>query len=243
MLEIKGLRLPTIKCVGCGAEIPKGTACRYCMGLIDTPKDYSYQRFSIVGKKKKNAPAEVWGFGVEIETLSESPSQLILLKKGFTPCIDSTVTLEWKSPIFQSLLGFKGICKTIEEMDVSHGGSHVHVSVQRKDLFQDHYEEIFHPLADFLYGTSFYEIWGRRDTSYCNLPGSAYKRHSWVNVNTNYSTIEWRLPKFVSAEQYYNLVKWLTNVTWGLDRKLLSKKSPRAIGNWLLNNYQQQMAA
>ena len=243
MLKIKGMNSSKIKCIGCGAEIPEGMACGYCIGLLDEPRDYNYRSFSVVGKKRKNAPSNIWGFGVEIETLSTSPKQLVLLKKGFTPCYDSSVTLEWKSPIFQSFLGFKSICKMIEDMDVKHGGSHVHVSVKRKDLFEDYYNEIFHPLADYLNGSVFYRIWGRHETEYCELPGYADSRYSWVNVLTNYNTIEWRLPKFASAKQYYELVKWLTNITWCLDIKLTSNQRPGDIGKWLLNSYQQQMAA
>lgn len=244
MLKIKGMNSPRIiKCVGCGAEIPEGMACGYCLGLLDEPKDYNYRGFSVVGKKKKNAPTNIWGFGIEIETLSTSPRQLVLLKKGFTPCYDSSVTLEWKSPIFQSLLGFKSLCKLIEEMDVEHGGSHIHVSVAKKNLFELYYAELFHPLADYLNGSLFYKVWGRQETEYCELPGAPDERYSWVNVQTNYNTVEWRLPKFANAKQYYELVKWLVSSTWHLDQKLRESQNPSELGQWLTGSYQQQMAA
>ena len=199
----------------------------------------------IVGKKRKNAPINIWGFGVEIETISNSPDQLILLKKGFTPCYDSSVTIEWKSPIFQSFLGFKGLCKTIETIDVEHGGSHVHVSVVRKDLFKHYYNEIFYPLAEYLNNSDLTSVWGREENEYSELPGKPYERYSWVNVQTNYRTLEWRLPKFMNAEQYYNLVKWLVYVTWAMDTKLRHSSkpcSPKKIGKFLLENYKQMAA-
>ncbi|ABO49392.1 hypothetical protein Dred_0854 [Desulforamulus reducens MI-1] len=243
MLKIKGMNIPRIKCVGCGAEIPEGMACGYCLGLLDEPKDYNYHSFEVVGNRRKNARSNIWGFGVEIETLSTSPKQLVLLKKGFTPCYDSSVTLEWKSPIFQSLVGFKGICKMIEKMDVEHGGSHVHISVKRKDLFEDYYKEIFYPLAEYLDGSAYYRIWGRQDNDYCELPGYPDSRYSWVNVQTKYNTVEWRLPKFLNAKQYYELVKWLINITWAVDNKLMKNQRPGDVGQWILRTYQEQMAA
>jgi hypothetical protein len=59
-----------------------------------------------------------------------------------------------------------------------------------------------------------YYFWGRTGDNYCRTR-FIEDRYQWINTRTNSNkpTLEYRLPKFQNAEQFYNVLKFVTSAT------------------------------
>ena len=106
------------------------------------------------------------------------------------------------------------------------------------------YGKLFKPLSNHIGSHKCYceKIFGRAQNHYAKLIGdytNPYDKYNFINVNHN-KTIEFRLAKFVTAEQYYNLVKMCEKIMETLIDGYNKGKSPDKVGKKILKIYLSQ---
>lgn len=222
-LVIKGYNSRRRKCKACGEEFfGHGRYCHACFDQLRRPLNYSEANYEKRGKWNKY----FWGLSIEFETALkyDAAGQLELMKWGFIPTSDSSVDgIEWKSPIYGNFQSFRYMVNFLDRLLKMHPnlidnscGTHIHVGVPDKDEFSwDWLYEVFGPITTFMRSTPNItrEIWGRPFNSYATANLDFSDHYSWFNINTRYNTIEWRLPVFVTAKQFYRLAKWCAGIT------------------------------
>ena len=181
--------------------------------------------------RKGNRKANGFTFSAELETsASTAKARGELLDFGFLPTSDCTVNVEYKSPIYEGLNAISKQTASIEKMMQSgeirignecgthfHVGHVDHINPNTMQYIRRFYHSIFVPLSDCMVTNpeATKAFWGREFTYYA----SPIDRHTdatghcnFVNLQHSY-TIEYRLAKFVTAEQYMNVVKFCRDAT------------------------------
>ena len=167
--------------------------------------------------------AEGFTFGFEFEIIPKSSaSHALLISRdyGMLATYDSSIAwhggIEFKSLVYDSLNGVKQSFRTIEENMVfcpeyySNMGTHAHVGHGTRytpDFSRWVYHnrnKLFDPLGEQLYKNPEVceQVFGRTLTGYADWPCSYTGHDSIVNVY-NINNIEWRIPQFRSATQYF----------------------------------------
>lgn len=227
MLLIKGYKEKTHKCCICGESKLNihyvnlvGYVCEEC---TDKEEDYSTRNMKVLDVKRPNKDGITFSF--EFETSQNHPNCLILGKYGFIPTHDGSISgHEWKSPIFPTLTGVPQMLKNFDKLNLARYtngdcGTHIHVgtledSMKRK--IRDQKNVLFNPLVSVIQNdmNRTKKFWGREPNSYCRT-SITEDRYSMFNTNTGSGkpTLEFRLPKFVNAEQFYRLIKFSTETT------------------------------
>ena len=207
--------------------------------------DYSDENDIRVGKGN----ADGISISIELESMGISTSaRAYFVKNNFLPTYDSTVDIEYKSPIYTSELPLAKIVGAIEYMNNNSNysfsvnnencGIHTHYGFidnhfDFRNLYR-HYEFLFKPLNDMIENMSVEkreEIFGR-DFEYYNrsLSFSYPDRHeNWINIQHRY-TLEIRMPRFTSAVQYMRFLKTF-------------KKIFKALNTFYINRGQNEQAA
>ena len=157
------------------------------------------------------------------------------------PTYDSTVDIEYKSPIYTSELPLAKIVGAIEYMNDNPNyqfsvnnencGIHTHYGFidnhyDFRNLYE-HYENLFKPLNDMIENISPIkreEIFGRDFEHYNRtLSYSCPDRHeNWINIQHCY-TLEIRMPRFTSAVQYMRFLKTFKKIFKALDTFYISR--------------------
>lgn len=165
--------------------------------------------------------------GIELETsYSTLKARVELCDNGFIPTADSTVDVEYVSPIYK---GFNALSKhlvTIERL-INNGdleinsscGTHLHIGTltsESRSYIMRFYHSLFMPLQSAIdenenkskqfWGRSF-EYWCGR-VSYCT---DADEHRNFINMQHS-KTLEFRMAKFKNAKQYMQVVhfcKWI----------------------------------
>lgn len=185
--------------------------------------DYSDENPIRVGKGN----ADGISISVELEAMGLSTSaRAYFVKNNFLPTYDSTVDIEYKSPIYTSELPLAKIVGAIEYMNNSSNydfsvnnencGIHTHYGFidnhyDFRKLYT-HYKLLFEPLNtlinDRLSDSQREEIFGRDFEHYNrSLDFRFPDRHeNWINIQHRY-TLEIRMPRFTSASQYMRFLK------------------------------------
>jgi hypothetical protein len=149
-----------------------------------------------------------------------------LIKAGFLRTADNTVSDEMKSPIYgcgflpgnlRKLLD--RACKYTQARNV---GTHVHIgNLTPFNSFNGRYlplgllseraETIWGPLERYLvhHQVSTVRVWGRYFAKHCAFPMTE-THNSWVSLRD--ATIEWRLPKLRTYQQFARIVRYLVRV-------------------------------
>jgi hypothetical protein len=169
-------------------------------------------------------------FSVEFEIKGDSSGQrsraLALLPLGYLRAPDGTVDDEYKSPIYHSLCAFRShlpALNTLRDLVNQACGTHLHVGMPQPLL--EHLsgirDEVFGPLIDHLLEkkeeTEWF--WGR---TFCKYASSDLDDdYPCIWVRRHYDTLEYRLPRFRSAEQYLGVVRFCRRLTSSLHRALL----------------------
>ncbi len=181
-------------------------------------------------------------FSVEFEVCDSSirwqaDRALILLKHGFLRTCDISVTDEYKSPMYLGLSAFQQvlpILDTLKYLVDNCCGTHIHIDCPAKQLVRIHQSALFSPLIHYL-GTHKEEttnFWGRCTSDV-------------VRTDTRYETVEFRLPRFRSGEQYLRVVRFCRQVGFFLNFHLKqhypynAPLTPSQIGACLLSQYLQ----
>ena len=179
---------------------------------------------------------------LELESMGVSThARAYLVSNKFIATSDSTVDIEYKSPIYTSEQPLAKIIGGIEYMDtkddykfkVNHYkcGLHTHFGfIDNRYNFcnlEEDYETLFENLDNIvrsLMDDEREEIFGRSWGEY-NAPirFSYPDRHeNWINIQHNYS-LEIRMPRFVSAVQYMKFLKTFKKMFKALDTHYISK--------------------
>lgn len=233
-VHVDGLGLPAYRlpdayrtCALCNEEntqrhmerIGEVYVCRSCWNL---------KSYHTANEKRVGHHVYLPKFSVEFELDDEDNSihhddwnsiVLKFLENGYLRTRDGSVSEEMVSPIYYS---DKEFLPALSAMSHAHSlgavastcGTHIHVELPLypKKWLQEHYL-IINRLGDYLTNSSFTDrIWGRVPSNYCK---SHYldDRYCWLNTETTYNTLEYRLPLFASARQYLMLVRFVRNFT------------------------------
>lgn len=214
------------KCVICGypetTKVDGIYLCQHCQ----KPQNYSFANWKTTGRKTKK-PA----FSIEFET-DKTPSGIFeLVKHKYVPTKDASIGgYEWKSPIYHDLSSFKKVLPILEkytEAVTSACGTHVHVSISifSKVVLIEHWDKAFNDIIDYikLNKNTARKFWGRYFNDYCSAIGPGH--HSAFSPSEKYDTLEYRLPRFVTAEQYYTVVKFCREATEIIDAFLKAERT------------------
>ncbi len=192
-------------------------------------------------------------FSVEFEIAASSQQRgraLALLSLGYLRTSDATVSDEYKSPIYHSLDAFRFHLPTLDTLGdlVTYlCGTHLHVAFPAplKARLTDFQGEIFGPLAQHWSANreETERFWGRATCYYASDRLS--DAYPCIRMQSQYDTIEFRLPRFRTATQYVEVVRFCRRVTYSLRRSLTAylghldgARSPHEIGQDLLEHYQ-----
>lgn len=150
---------------------------------------------------------------------------LLLIAHGFIPCDDCTVHKEYKSPIYSSVKPLHNISSLLadcQELVGDEAGTHIHVTTRHKSTIKRYYQEIFAPLYDALSGgtSAMVATFGRPFNDYARNSTTIDSRYRAINIFTNYDTVEFRLCKFRTPKQFFNLVNLVRKIVWVIDREL-----------------------
>ena len=246
MLKIKRF-LEYKKCTYCGQEFLGYTVskinrnefiCQYCQ----QSHGYTTKNTNHKGKQSKIS------FSFEFETSSRTNQLYELLKYNFIGCFDCSIQgLEWKSPIFYSKKSFHNVCRKINKFSRYVGnscGTHLHVGTPYKELIRKYENEFFTPILNEMKRNQQETInfWGRFFNSYCE--SSIHdSRYNSFNTRSSVQTLEFRLLKFVNAEQYIracdfciDTTKYINNFVGKSD---FTREQAKKMGEIIVNKYKE----
>ena len=207
--------------------------------------DYCDENDIRVGKGN----ADGISISVELESMGVSTSaRAYFVKNHFLPTYDSTVDIEYKSPIYTSELPLAKIVGAIEYMNDSRSydfsvnnencGIHTHYGFiddhyDFRSLYR-HYQNLFKPLNDMIKDMPVEkreEIFGRDFEHYNRSLDFGYpdRHENWINIQHRY-TLEIRMPRFTSAVQYMRFLKTF-------------KKIFKALNTFYINRGQNEQAS
>ena len=207
--------------------------------------DYCDENDIRVGKGN----ADGISISIELESMGVSTSaRAYFVKNNFLPTYDSTVDIEYKSPIYTSELPLAKIVGAIEYMNNSSNydfsvnnencGIHTHYGFiddhyDFRNLYR-HYEFLFKPLNDMIKDMPVEkreEIFGRDFEHYNRSIDFGYpdRHENWINIQHRY-TLEIRMPRFTSAVQYMRFLKTF-------------KKIFKALNTFYINRGQNEQAS
>ena len=201
--------------------------------------DYCDENDIRVGKGN----ADGISISIELESMGRSTSaRAYFVKNKFLPTYDSTVDIEYKSPIYTSELPLAKIVGAIEYMNdncnydfsVNNENCGIHTHYGFIDNHYDfrnlytHYEFLFKPLNDMIKNMSTEkreEIFGRDFENYNRELSYSYpdRHENWINIQHRY-TLEIRMPRFVDAKQYMRFLKCFKKIFKALNTHYISKE-------------------
>lgn len=247
MLKIKNF-LEYVKCSNCGNEfltyyVEKINKNDYLCYNCQHAYDYSTKNNQIKGKRTQTS------YSFEFETSSRSKRLYELLKYNFIGCYDSSIGgLEWKSPIFFNRKSFHFICKKIEKFANLVGpdcGTHLHVSTQYKNKIHEFQKELFSPILEIMKSEEdkTEKFWGRFFNSYCCSTISDYSRYNSFNTLSSVQTLEFRLLRFKTSEQYIRACDFCIDITQYINHFIckseFNKEQAEKIGKIIAERYKE----
>jgi len=216
MLKIKRF-LEYHKCSSCNQEflsysIEKINKKDYICSNCKMCRGYSTRNNNFKGKQTQMS------FSFEFETSSRNKSLYELTKYNFIGCSDCTIEgLEWKSPIFYNRKTFHNVCKKIDKFARFVGnscGTHLHVSTPYKSKMEQYKRQLFQPILNEMINNrdKTIKFWGRDFGNYCKST-IRDERYNTFNTMSSVNTLEFRLLKFKSAEQYIRACDFCIDTT------------------------------
>lgn len=170
-------------------------------------------------------------YGVELETsFSTDKARAEILLDGYLPTSDCTVNVEYKSPIYQGMNALTKHAVTfgrlIDAGELKIGdecGTHTHIghktmiNAETIGYIRRFYNSLFVPLSEAMERNpeATERLFGRGFTYYAspiNMETYATEHVNFINVQHN-NTLEFRLVKFVNADQYMNAVRCCKAIT------------------------------
>ena len=246
MLKIRRF-LEYARCSFCGKEelsyrLQKFNKREYICHECRTCNTYSTKNNNEKGKKKSIS------FSFEFETSSRAKSLFELKKYGFIPCSDCTIEgFEWKTPIFNSRKSFHYVCRKIDKFAGCVGrscGTHLHVSTPYKFLMEKYKVQLFSPILEVMINdeNKTIKFWGRYFNDYCRSVIST-SRYNAFNTMSSVETLEFRLLKFINAEQYIRAADFCIDTTRYINsligRENFNSESARLVGITIAEKYKE----
>lgn len=206
---------------------------------------YRYNKFEYVGSNVK-LPAfglelELYNNGDNTESYEENIFDLIL--HGFVRCSDGSVSDEMKSPVLKSdkwLLNARPYLENSIQYINHSCGTHIHVATSESARrYYQYHDSVFRTMTEVMTDNHKMteKIWGRYFCDYATSIVDSDNRYSWLNLESHHPTLEYRLPKLVSIEQYRRLVYFVRMFTLKLEQLHESSFSTVKIGRELRSFY------
>ena len=233
--------MATGKCVCCGRPATNRLTLRnrgersafLCDFHYNDMHSYSTENNKRRGCEKVNG----FTYSIEFETsYSTEKGRVEIMSLGFIPTFDITVDCEYKSPIYNGLNAPIKQCVSIFDLLINgniridsdcgthfHVGHSEHINPQTMRYLRRFFNSLFVPLSDAIAADpeKARKFWGRNFVHYAspitndstsgNLDGDEMPHTTFVNLQHDY-TIEFRLCKFVSAQQYQNVMRFCKDV-------------------------------
>jgi hypothetical protein len=198
----------------------KAPVCEACSAVFryDTPNEW------VVGQPLKRLPS----FSIEFEVAASRQVEprdldraLLLIKYHFKRTQDGTVDYEYKSPIYQNLGAARkaiAVMDTLSDLVSERCGTHLHVACRHKASLLPIQGDIFSPLLTHMLGhpEETTRFWGRYFGQYATPVNK--NRYHCFSLESKHQTLEFRLPRFRSAEQYVQVIKCARALVAYLDR-------------------------
>lgn len=194
---------------------------RYYRRLLDGSAIQSYSEENQIHRGKDNVHS-AFTFSIELETISPDIKAMAeLCYNEFFPSHDSTVDIEWKSPIYHGRQAPSKYAVTIQRLMADgnitidkHCGTHLHIgyvdiiNYNFMEILRENavYKTLFNRISDVLYNDNDYNtqaLFGRKiGGTWADMSINYPTEHTnWINVQHD-NTVEYRLPRFKSAAQY-----------------------------------------
>lgn len=230
----------TCACDVCGnvkpiSKMTRSKKGKYVCAACLEKKSYSTKNNVLVGNKTKAG----WTFGFEFECVPNSKSDeavLVSKKWGFIPTSDGSLPsdgVELKSPTINGRSSLRRMFKAASEsVDFSdcRCGQHINIGnsswmdMTTMNAIRSRQREIFYPLEKemALHRNETEKVCGRYFSHYCDKTyGSSDFRHGcWLNL-AHENRVEFRISKFVTPEQYFNLCNMWVEMLDMVNRKYL----------------------
>jgi hypothetical protein len=236
------------KCIDCvWFESLKGFLCPRC---TLSRQVYTLANEIVIGVPLKRLPA----FSLEFEVASRDQEALdqalILLKYQYKRTSDNSVDEEYKSPIYANVRAFRkslAVLHDLRGLVNERCGTHLHVACMHKERLCAIQSEVFSPLLDHMlrHPEQTIQFWGRFFSNYATAPN--VNRYHCFNLESRYPTLEFRLPRFRTAQQYLRIVQYCRAVVALLDKAVAEEQhertqkmrvvSPSALGRRVLTLY------
>lgn len=226
-------------CDVCGVTRPMSKMVRskkgkYVCDKCLEKKSYSTKNDTVVGNKTNVG----WTFGFEFECVPKSKEDeavLVSKKWGFIPTSDSSLPcdgVELKSPTINgrsSLMRmFKDANNSVDFSD-SRCGQHINIGnstwldYTTMSAIRSRSKEIFYPLEMEMskHRSETERLCGRFFSGYCDMTrGGSLCHGRWLNLEHD-NRMEFRISKFVTPEQYFNLCNMWVDIMDMIHRKYL----------------------
>lgn len=203
-------------------------------------KGYCDENGEMVG----SGNADNISISIELESMGRSThARAYLVKNKFMATSDSTVDIEYKSPIYTSECALSKIVGGVEYMDknddydfsVNNDNCGIHTHYGFIDNHFDfrtlsiHYRQLFEPLNEVisneLDGIDRENIFGRSFENYNRICNFNYpdRHENWINIQHE-NTLEIRMPRFNNANDYMRFVKCFKKIFKALNTHYISKE-------------------
>lgn len=226
--------------------------CPECMRVHDYTEKQDKIRWGV-----NNGDTYLSGYEFEIIPKTMASHALLVSRDyGMLATYDGSISfyggIEFKSLVYDSLNGVKQIFRTIEENMVFNGdyyenmGTHIHIGHGIRFTYDFHVWlkfndcKLFDELGEYLQGHPELceQVFGRTLTWYANWPCNYNDHESFINV-ANSTNIEYRIPQFRNAIQYFHCVCLCKEFTRALLDGYKKDVDPAKIGKKLVKLFEK----
>lgn len=212
----------TYKCSCCGQVVKESSTrkasngSRVCAQCLQV-KNYSTKNNTVFHKPTKSNKT----YGFELECVPRSMADRASMshsKYHLIPTADSSLPsggIEYKTPTYNGLTGLRKLFGTFEKyVNFSDERCGQHINIGDREYLNESYmnyirryaPSLFNPLYSYMssHFSDTVKVVGRFFTTYASNDYGYNHHRSWINLLHN-NRIEFRLSKFVSANQYFEL--------------------------------------
>lgn len=239
--------IKTAKCIHCGMEdntnnmhkvtSPSKNYFYICEDCSD--REYGYSREN--GQFSHKAAKHGLTWSIELETSDRNIQSNWLYQYNFLPSSDGSISgTEWKSPIWKNLSGLNQLFRTIEKKCFigSDCGTHTNVGTynqEKIDMLKRFYHSLFIPLCNHMIANreKTIALFGRDFTHYaCTINEHSNPNEHCNFINLQHDThIEFRLCKFVTADQFMRCLKMVTDFAKTINTNFINHFNDHEIDN------------
>lgn len=248
-----------------GFTVPRMVRCKVCKMLRSCTKHevlgnvcgscVQMHSYNAGNSEERGGACNMQRFSFEFEVngdyAEDLQQALLLVKYGFMQTSDVSVGAEYKSPICSDLRALGRVWAVLDSLSGlvdSSCGTHIHVDIGSNRHFlsfvQDHRNEIFADLLDHMVDNEeeTRRFWGRYFTGYAMA--DLHAGHcACINLETRYSTIEWRLARYRNADQYRRVIQFCRFVVTDLLRQYAGGFNTAKAAKRIVKLYKKALAS